>query len=170
MADGIRPPRLSRTTAHPAPLTLYHVGRATHPLFDGTGAARFGARWTSPGRPAIYAAGSYAGALLEVLAHARRLDLKVEYHCLVIRIPKTVRVLNINPQRVLGWDDPDYVASRIVGDRWLDGSRGAVLRVPSATARPHEVNYIINPQHPDARKLRRGKPHPVIWDGRLLKP
>jgi hypothetical protein len=27
--------------------------------------------------------------------------------------------------------------------------------VPSITGRPHELNYIINPHHPDARKLKK---------------
>ena len=149
-------------------LRIYRVARAIHPLFDGTGAARFGARWTSPGWSAIYAAGSYAGALMEVLAHAQRRDLKVDYHCLVIEIPPTVRIIELDPRAILGWDEPDYVISRQFGDRWVEEARSAVLCVPSITGRPHELNYIINPHHPDARKLKKGQQHPVIWDERLV--
>ena len=168
MAHGIRATGLTRLTrTERTPLSVYRVARAIHPPFDGTGAARFGARWTSPGRLAIYAAGSYAGALLEILAHARRLDLKVDYRCVVIDIPKRVPILKVNPARVQGWDAPDYIASRAVGDRWLEEGRSAVLCVPSLTGRPHELNYIVNPEHPDARKLRLHKPHAVIWDDRL---
>jgi RES domain-containing protein len=149
-------------------LRIYRVARAIHPLFDGTGAVRFGARWTSPGRSAIYAAGSYAGALMEVLAHARRLDLKVDYHCLVVEIPPTVRIIELDPSVILGWDEPDYVISRQLGDRWVEEARSAVLCVPSITGRPHELNYIINPHHRDARKLKKAQQHPVIWDERLV--
>ena len=149
-------------------LRIYRVARAIHPLFDGTGAARFGARWTSPGWSAIYAAGSYAGALMEVLAHAQRRDLKVDYHCLVIEIPPTVRIIELDPRAILGWDEPDYVISRQFGDRWVEEARSAVLCVPSITGRPHELNYIINPHHPDARKLKKGQQHHVIWDERLV--
>jgi RES domain-containing protein len=147
--------------------TIYRVGRAIYPLFDGNGAARYGARWTSPGRLAIYAAGSYAGALLEVLAHARRLALKVEYRCLVIEIPSDVSLREIDPKSVRGWDRPDYAKSRALGDRWLDEGESAVLCVPSVTGRPHERHYIINPVHPDAGKLVRRRAHRVIWDERL---
>jgi RES domain-containing protein len=35
------------------------------------------------------------------------------------------------------------------------------------TGRPHELNYIVNPEHPDARKLKLHEPHAVIWDDRL---
>ena len=148
-------------------LRVYRVARTIHPLFDGTGAARFGARWTSPGRTAIYAAGSYAGALMEVLVHAQRRDLKVAYHCLVIDIPAAVRVIELDIDDMVGWDAADYVVSRRFGDRWLDGGRSAVLRVPSITGRPHEMNYIINPRHEDARRLRLAKAPAVIWDERL---
>jgi RES domain-containing protein len=143
-------------------LNVYRITRAIHPLFDGTGTARFGARWTSPGKAAIYAAGSYAGALMEVLAHARRLDLRVDYHCLVIGIPAVVRIIELDPNALPGWDSPDYVISREFGDRWLDEGKSAILCVPSITGRPHERNYIINPRHPDTNKLKHAKPHAVI--------
>ena len=42
-------------------------GFTTH---DGSGAMLHGARWNSPGRRVIYASENYAGALLEILAHA----------------------------------------------------------------------------------------------------
>lgn len=111
--------------------------------------------------------GSYAGALLDILAHARRLDLKVDYRCVVIDIPKRVPILKVNPGRVRGWDAVDYVAGRTVGDRWLEKGESAILCVPSMTGRPHELNYIINPEHPDARRLTVHTPHAVIWDDRL---
>jgi len=36
---------------------------------SGNGARIYGGRWNSPGRPAIYCAGSLSLAMLEVLAH-----------------------------------------------------------------------------------------------------
>jgi RES domain-containing protein len=149
-------------------LNIYRIARAIHPLFDGTGAARFGARWTSPGRKAIYAAGSYAGALMEVLAHAQRRDLKVAYHCLVIGIPAGVRIIELDPKDLPGWDSSNYTVSREFGDRWLNEAKTALLSVPSITGRPHERNFIINPDHQDASELQLAKPHAVIWDERLI--
>jgi RES domain-containing protein len=149
-------------------LNIYRIARAIHPLFDGTGAARFGARWTSPGRKAIYAAGSYAGALMEVLAHAQRRDLKVAYHCLVIGIPAGVRIIELDPKDLPGWDSSNYTVSREFGDHWLNEAKTALLSVPSITGRPHELNFIINPDHQDVSELQLAKPHAVIWDERLI--
>lgn len=52
------------------PLRAFRVADRRHPLFDGSGAALHGGRWNSPGRRVIYAAQTYAGALLETLVHA----------------------------------------------------------------------------------------------------
>ncbi len=150
------------------PTTVYRVSRAIHPLFDGTGALRFGARWTSPGRSAVYTAGSYAGALLEVLAHGRRLSMKEPYHAMKIEIPDDVPITLISATGNIGWYASDYAVSRAIGDEWLDKGVTAVLRTPSVTGRPHEVNLVINPAHRDAHRLVLSEPHQVVWDGRLL--
>jgi hypothetical protein len=33
-----------------------------------------------------------------------------------------------------------------------------------------ERNFIINPTHPDAARIRVGQPFDVVWDGRLFGP
>jgi RES domain-containing protein len=45
--------------------------------------------------------------------------------------------------------------------------RTAVLVVPSVVARP-DCNVLINPTHPDFRKITQSKPEPVVWDRRLF--
>src|SRR5437867_5147169 len=50
---------------------LWRVVKRTHAAtaFDGKAAERFGGRWNSPGRRAVYASASKSLALLEVLVH-----------------------------------------------------------------------------------------------------
>ena len=52
------------------PLRAYRIADVRQPIFDGNGAALYGGRWNSPGRRVIYAAETYAGAMLEKLAQA----------------------------------------------------------------------------------------------------
>ena len=52
------------------PLRVFRIADMRHAIFDGTGAMLYGARWNSHGRRVIYAAETYAGALLEILVHA----------------------------------------------------------------------------------------------------
>jgi RES domain-containing protein len=42
-----------------------------------------------------------------------------------------------------------------------------VLAVPSAIV-PRETNYLLNPAHPDFRRLRIGRPEPFSLDPRML--
>ena len=51
-------------------MIAYRIADARHPIFDGTGAMLRGGRWNSIGQRVIYAAESYAGAMLEILVHA----------------------------------------------------------------------------------------------------
>lgn len=40
-----------------------------------------------------------------------------------------------------------------LGDRWIREARSAVLAVPS-TIIPTETNFLVNPAHPDFRRIR----------------
>jgi hypothetical protein len=44
----------------------------------------------------------------------------------------------------------------------------AVLRVPSILV-PGESNLLLNPQHPQFKRLKISKPEPFDFDGRLWK-
>ena len=70
-------------------------------------------------------------------------------------------------QLASGWDLPEAVIARKFGDRWIHELRTAVLFVPSVVT-GEEGNVVINPLHPDARKIRVSKPTPVIWNSRLF--
>lgn len=52
-------------------MKFYRIADTRHTIWSGTGAMLAGGRFNSPGRPVIYAALTFAGAMLEVLVHAR---------------------------------------------------------------------------------------------------
>jgi RES domain-containing protein len=137
-------------------------------IFDGEGAAAFGGRWNSPGRRVIYAAETYAGAMLEVLANANIGRVPKHHAWIEILIGKGVSVEELDAARLRGWDASDQQASRRFGDEWYDQARSTVLIVPSVVARA-ERNVVINQAHPGFRKLRATKPRPVVWDERLFR-
>lgn len=150
------------------PLRLVRVGKARYAPFDGTGAALEGGRWNSPGAPVVYAALSYAGALLEILVHAGTNDLPGPHHGVTIDVPAGVAVERLRPESIPGWDAPDERASRAAGDRWRTTGRSAVLLVPSVVAAPHDWNAVVDPRHPDAARLVVSAPTPVVWGPRLF--
>jgi RES domain-containing protein len=67
-----------------------------------------------------------------------------------------------------GWaNSPAPPSTRALGDLWAKEARSAVLELPSAII-PGESNFLLNPAHPDFKKIVIGKPVPFSFDPRLL--
>jgi RES domain-containing protein len=135
----------------------FRIADRRHKIFDGQGAATLGGRWNSPGRRVIYAAETYAGAMLEVLANAN-----------IGRMPKHHAWIEILIGEDVSVEEVDQRPRRIFGDKWYDEKRSTVLIVPSTVVRV-ERNVVINQEHPGFRKLRATAPKPVVWDERLFR-
>lgn len=149
-------------------MIAYRIADARHPIFDPAGAMRCGGRWNSPGGRVIYAAATYAGAMLEVLVHANLARPPKHHRAVRIEIPERVRVETVTAEDVPGWEAEDMAASRAFGDRWLREGRTAVLLAPSVVTRGREYNVVINAGHEDFGAIRAGRPEEVEWDGRLF--
>lgn len=151
-------------------MRVFRIADGRHPLWDGTGAMRFGGRWNSPGSPVIYGATTYAGAMLEVLVHTRIGKIPQTHQWIVGDIPEKIQIESVSVQALArDWDSQESVIARDFGDRWIREQRSAVLLVPSVVT-GEEGNVVINPAHPEARKIRVSEPKRVIWDSRLFIP
>jgi RES domain-containing protein len=150
--------------------TVYRLTKRRYPVYDGSGAALEGARWNSPGRLVIYASEHYATAILEKLIHAGRAQLPGAHHAAAIEIPDDLPSEEFDPREAPGWEAEDSAPARAYGDEWHASARTAVLIVPSLPGQPIERNFIINPAHPDAARIRVLPPFDVVWDGRLFGP
>lgn len=151
-------------------MRIYRIADSRHPLWDGTGALLVGGRFNSPGRAVIYGATTFAGAMLEVLVHARIGKVPRTHVAVVAEVPNDVSIERADALSLpAGWDGPATEIARVFGDRWIAESRTAVLLVPSVVAR-EEWNALVNPAHPLASRIPVGGPHPVVWDERLFPP
>ena len=147
----------------------FRIADSRFPLYDATGARLYGGRWNSPGRGVIYAAETFAGAVLEVLVHANIGRIPRTHAVIEIEIPVEVGIERVGVSAVVGWDDPSQLASRSFGDRWLEEARSAVLMVPSLVTRGREANVLLNPAHGAFVKITHLAPEAVIWDERLFQ-
>jgi len=150
-------------------MIAYRIADARHAIFDATGAMLHGGRWNSVGVAVIYAAETYAGALLEVLVHANLSQPPKNQRVVRIVIPEKVAVETVLIDRVEDWDAMDMKASRALGDRWILENRTAILRVPSVITNGRENNIVFNPAHPEFALVKAGDPEPVHWDARLFR-
>jgi RES domain-containing protein len=150
-------------------MIVYRIADCRHPIFDATGAMLHGGRWNSAGLRVIYAAETYAGALLEVLVHSNLSQPPKQHRVVRIEVPDELKVETVLLNTVPGWDDEDMRASRAFGDRWVGESRSPILRVPSVATRGRENNIVCNPAHPDFGLIRASDPELVLWDARLFR-
>lgn len=150
-----------------SPLRAYRIADARHAIFDGGGAMIHGARWNSPGRRVIYAAETYAGALLEILVHASGHVPQSQVYVEIL-IPGELSIEKVAPNDIPRWNSLSFQASRGFGDRWYDEKRTPVLIVPSVVTRVGR-NVLIHQEHPDCSRIQVSRPAPVVWDERLWK-
>jgi RES domain-containing protein len=150
-------------------MRAFRIADRRFPIFDGAGARLVGGRWNSPGRPVIYVAETFAGALLEVLVHAN-LGRMPRTHALVeISIPDAVGTEVVKPEALPAWAGEDQGVSRAYGDQWLDERRTAVLLVPGIVTGGREHNVLLNPEHPSFQDISCSKPQDIVWDERLFR-
>ena len=135
--------------------------------FTGEGARLFGGRWNSPGLPVVYASQHKSLAALEILVH---LTPKSPRDFQAFALEWNDALTETLPLSLLENDwfkRAPELSTRPHGDAWLTEKRSAVLAVPSAII-PEENNYLLNPAHPDFRKIHIGKAMPFSLDSRLL--
>jgi RES domain-containing protein len=149
------------------PLRAFRIADMRHTIFDGTGAMLHGARWNSPGRRVVYAAETYASALLEVLVHASG-DVPQNQGYVEIEIPVGLAIEEVTPEDVPGWDSRSFETARAFGDRWYDDRRTPVLIVPSVVTLV-ERNILMNQEHSDFPRIQASQPMQVHWDARLWR-
>lgn len=123
------------------------------------------------GTPVVYTSATLSLAALELLARLSRRNLAGQQFVAVrADIPGNVRVTTIErselPTDWRAYPAPDPL--RETGTRWAAEQTTAVLAVPSVLI-PTELNYLLNPRHPDFRKIRVGRPEPFSFDPRLWK-
>jgi len=137
--------------------------------FDGEGARLYGGRWNSPGHALVYTAENVSLAALELLVHLQESALLASYSLLPATFPAALVTSLGVPALPAGWNAwPAPPRLRELGDAWLAARTSAVLAVPSAVV-PAERNYVLNPAHPDFRKVTLGPPQRFAFDRRLAR-
>jgi RES domain-containing protein len=154
-------------------LTVWRICKASYArgAFDGGGARRFPGRWNRRGVAMIYTASSLSLATLECFVHLDAEDLPSDLVSIRATLPDAVRVERIDAVKLpRGWRYvPPPSALQALGSEWVRSGRTAALVVPSAVT-PTETNVLLNPDHPDMRKLQVGRPEAFAFDPRMRKP
>lgn len=125
---------------------------------SGGGAAKSPGRWNAETECVVYAAPTIAMAVLETSAYIDSRGLPLNRFIVQISVPDDVwdsreEALDVTKLPPAWSAIPAGKASVEIGSRWLASLRSAILLVPSVIV-PLEPNALINPKHPDSRRIR----------------
>ena len=136
--------------------------------FTGEGPWRYGGRWNSPGVRVIYVSEHQSAAALEIFVHLVPFVTQEEYKAFRVEWPNEI-VEIFDPARLpRNWRiSPRSAETMEIGDQWAAEKRSAVLAVPSAIS-PDDRNFLLNPEHPDFKRIRIAPPIEYQFDPRLF--
>ena len=140
-----------------------------HSPFDGEGAYRYGGRWSSPDTRLVYASEHQSLAMLEYFVHLDADDPPPELVLAMADVPDDLNRDQIRVEKLpANWrisPAPSELAN--IGDGFVHDAKRAVLLVPSVLS-PTENNWLLNPVHPDFRKIILRATELLSYDSRLL--
>lgn len=112
-------------------------------------------RWHTKGNPIVYTASSASLAALEVLVHVDPLTAPSDLRLLAIEVPDDLPTTVLESTMLPGdWSTvPAPPSLQTLGVSWLTSGGSAVLSVPSAVITV-ERNFLLNPRHPEAQRIR----------------
>lgn len=152
------------------PIRVWRIATSKYArsAFSGEGARLYGGRWNHKGVPLVYTAQNQALAMLEMLVQDE--PLRARYVVIPAYIPPDLATAHITATDLpRNWRGDEYLETlRTRGTEWAKAKRTAALAVPSAVI-PAETNYLLNPLHPDYKRIDIGKSMPLVTDLRLLK-
>lgn len=118
----------------------------------------------------VYTSSSLALAALEAFVHVDVPEEATDLVAVRADIPASVQVTHVElfrlPRDWRAYPRPEALAE--IGMRWIGGGDTAALAVPSAIITP-ELNYLLNPRHPDFPKIHVHRPRRFNFDPRLWK-
>ena len=144
---------------------------SNHAELTGLGGERTDGRWHGaiPGKRIVHLSEHPAVALLESLANLNGVPdfLPSHFQLLKILLPDEVVVKELTARQLASVDACDLTSTQRIGDAWLATRESALLRVPSIPS-PESWNYLLNPLHPDASRLKVDWARQIAYDKRLF--
>jgi len=140
-------------------MVVYRIEREKYlkTTLTGIGASMSkGYRWNSFNTKLVYTAENRALAILEVSVHLDLSeDLPTDRYYVEIEIPVNITIQEVKVEDLPeDWNSkPPTITTQTIGDDFVFQNESAILKVPSSIV-PQEFNYLINPNHPDSKKIK----------------
>ncbi|MGB7291064.1 MAG: RES family NAD+ phosphorylase [Thermodesulfobacteriota bacterium] len=153
-------------------MIVYRIAKTRRRISDlsGIGAKLYGGRWNNKGTGIVYTSESRSLATVEYLVHVPISIIPDGLSIASIKIPDSIKPKHVLPGDLPNkWRDyppPPELAE--IGTKWALSNETLLLRVPSAVVE-NEFNILINPQHPDMKRITISKIENFRFDKRLTQ-
>jgi len=136
---------------------------------SGKGAEKTGGRWNSKGVALVYTSESRALCTTEIAVHTPLGILPKDFELITIEIPDSIKFLELKPIDLpADWKSILHSGTtQELGDGFVKENKYAVLKVPSAVVQG-DFNYLINPRHVNAKKIKIIKVERFAFDDRMF--
>jgi len=88
-----------------------------------------------------------------LLVHSQFKRFSIELDLVTIQLPPSFKAAEISIKKVKEDWEKDHGYTQFIGDEFIRNKQDLVLKVPSAIVQ-EENNFLINPLHPDFKKVR----------------
>ena len=151
-------------------MIVFRLGKSKYAQdLSGKGAEMSGGRWNSKGTALLYTSQSRALCTVEIAVHTPLGNVPVDYTIVTIEIPDELPVHELAENELpADWNVfPHSHSTQEIGDKFSAAGSYPILKVPSAIIQG-DFNYLINPRHPDNKKINVIKAEPFSFDTRLF--
>lgn len=149
-------------------MVVYRVGKTKYANdLKGEGARLFGGRWNNKMISCLYTSESRALAVLEYTVNVNIDDIPRALSITTIEIPNLkIRILKESDLPGNWKLSPAPSSTKDFGSTLLQAAAETVIIVPS-TIIPNEFNYLLNPLHPNSKKIKILEITDFVYDVRL---
>ncbi len=148
-------------------MILYRLttGKYAHDI-SGEGSRIYGGRFNPVGLATLYTSENISLCILEILVRASKTTSPDSYTLISIEIPD-LGISEIQLKKLKkGWEhDLEYTQG--IGEDFLKLNKSFCLKVPSAIVHL-ENNFLLNPLHPDFKKIKIASTELLELDKRLF--
>ena len=152
-------------------MRLWKICRAPYAkaALSGDGGLRVSGRWHHKGHRVTYCAEHASLAALEMLVHFDASLAPSDLVLVQIDVPARIKIESLDEKALpRNWRrTPAPRKLQELGTTWLTAKATAVLSVPSALM-PSELNFLLNPEHPDATRISVVSMRRFSFDQRLV--
>lgn len=152
-------------------MNLWRICRSKHEAtaFSGLGAEKSGGRWNPKGQRVVYASENLSLAALELFVHVAPGIIPSDLVWVRGTLPDSVAVERIRIDDLpKNWRDyPSPPELQAIGAEWILRLTSVILVVPSAI-NPLETNLLVNPAHPNMKRLKVDAGQPFRFDPRMF--